>query len=216
MLDSLRYQSGTQNQRLEQVLVLEHPALATASGRRWNSLQKINVEVHLLYFFPLGSSSNKKNKSLVCLGGFSISINPKPFNNLAVCYFVFICIALYLIVSHCVLLYRHVQKQTTSRSVRSLAAQSLFIGLSLLCIRSTFPMVHLIQLPTNRVLAHYAQTPQGWAVVTPSGKVLGPSFYAIREQFSFHSVINGAGGWVVLVPCSSLLSQSPVIQPSLF
>ena len=77
-------------------------------------------------------------------------------------------------------------------------------------------MVNLIQLPLPRIIAHYAQTPQGWQVVTPSGKVLGPSFYAIRESFKFYSSINGTGGWVVLVPRSSLFSHSPIIQPSLF
>jgi len=77
-------------------------------------------------------------------------------------------------------------------------------------------MVNLIQLPSNRVICHYAQTAQGWAVVTPSGKVLAPSFYALKERFMFHSSINGAGGWVVLVPRSSSFSQEPAIQQSLF
>jgi len=74
----------------------------------------------------------------------------------------------------------------------------------------------LIQIPKERVIAHYAQTPKGWAVVTPWGKVLGPSFYAIRERFEFFSSINGAGGWVILVPRSSLFSQPSAIQPGLF
>jgi hypothetical protein len=73
-----------------------------------------------------------------------------------------------------------------------------------------------IQLPQNRTLAHYAETHQGWAVVTPSGKILAPSFYALRDRFEFHSSIFGAGGWVVLVPRPSLFSQEPAIQQALF
>ena len=73
-----------------------------------------------------------------------------------------------------------------------------------------------IQIPQKRIIAHYAETPQGWAVVTPSGKVLAPSFYALRDRFEFYCAIFGAGGWVVLVPCSSSFSQEPAIQASLF
>lgn len=74
----------------------------------------------------------------------------------------------------------------------------------------------LVQIPQNRVLCHYAQTPQGWAVVTPSGKVLAPSFYALRDRFEFYCSIFGAGGWVILVPRSSSFSQEQANQPSLF
>jgi hypothetical protein len=74
----------------------------------------------------------------------------------------------------------------------------------------------LTQLPQNRVICHYTQTPQGWTVVTPSGKILATSFYALREQFEFFCSIFGAGGWVVLVPRSSSFSQEPAIQQSLF
>lgn len=61
-------------------------------------------------------------------------------------------------------------------------------------------MVQLIQIPANAVICHYAETPKGYAVVTPSGKVLAPSFYALRHSHEFYSSIFGAGGWVVLVP----------------
>lgn len=74
----------------------------------------------------------------------------------------------------------------------------------------------LLQIPRERVICHYAETPAGWAVVTPSGKVLAPSFYALRESFEFYCSINGAGGWVVLVPRPSSFSQEPAIQQSLF
>jgi hypothetical protein len=77
--------------------------------------------------------------------------------------------------------------------------------------------IMLIQLPPNAILAHYKeQSPGVFAVVTPSGRVLGASFFAIHESFEFHSAINGAGAWVVLVPRSSLSSQSQANQPSLF
>lgn len=75
----------------------------------------------------------------------------------------------------------------------------------------------LIQLPPNAVLAHYApQKSGGVAVVTSSGRVLGASFFEIRHLYSFHSVISGAGAWVVLVPRSSLFSQEQDQQPNLF
>jgi hypothetical protein len=74
----------------------------------------------------------------------------------------------------------------------------------------------LLQIPRQRVICHYAETPQGWAVVTPSGKVLAKSFYDLRQSFEFYCSINGAGAWVVLVPRPSLFSQEPASQPSLF
>ena len=70
-----------------------------------------------------------------------------------------------------------------------------------------------IQIPSGAIIAHYCQLESGaWAVVTPSGKVLAPSFFELRNQYEFYSSINGAGGWVVLVPvvCSSLFSQPSV------
>jgi hypothetical protein len=73
----------------------------------------------------------------------------------------------------------------------------------------------LISIPSNAVIAHYAQTPQGWAVVTPFGKVLAPSFYDLRGRFEFYCSVNGAGGWVAIVPRSSSFSQAPT-QPALF
>ena len=61
------------------------------------------------------------------------------------------------------------------------------------------------------------QSNGSYAVVTPSGKVLGSSFYAIREQFEFFASVSGAGAWVVIVPrCSSSFSQERAIQPGLF
>lgn len=73
----------------------------------------------------------------------------------------------------------------------------------------------LIQIPANAVLCHYVQLASGsFAVVTPSGKVLAASFFELRSKFEFHSSINGAGGWVVLVPRSSSFSQAT--QPALF
>lgn len=67
----------------------------------------------------------------------------------------------------------------------------------------------LIHIPANAVICHYVQVkPGSWAVVTPLGKVLAPSFFELREQFAFHSSINGAGAWVVLVPRSSSYSQA--------
>jgi hypothetical protein len=74
----------------------------------------------------------------------------------------------------------------------------------------------LLQIPRNAALCHYAETQKGYAVVTPSGKVLAPSFYALRNTHEFYCSINGVGGWVVLVPRPSLNSQEPAIQKSLF
>jgi len=77
-------------------------------------------------------------------------------------------------------------------------------------------MINLVQLPANRTIAHYEQTAQGFRVVTSNHKVLGASFYEIRNQYQFHSVINGAGSWVVLVLRSPLNLHTPVNQPQLF
>ena len=66
-------------------------------------------------------------------------------------------------------------------------------------------------IPNNAVIAHYAEVKPGiFAVVTPTGKTLAPSFYALRKQYSFFMSINGAGGWVVMLP-----KPAPV-QASLF
>ena len=66
-----------------------------------------------------------------------------------------------------------------------------------------------IQLPPQAVICHYVElTPGSWAVVTPSHKVLAQAFFELREQYQFHSSINGAGGWVVMIPRSSSFSQS--------
>lgn len=72
-------------------------------------------------------------------------------------------------------------------------------------------------IPKGAVFCHYAKQSNGaYAVVTPSGKVLGPSFYAIREQFEFFASVSGAGAWVAIVPRSSSFSQERAIQPGLF
>jgi len=75
----------------------------------------------------------------------------------------------------------------------------------------------LIHIPQNAVLCHYAETTPGkWAVVTPWHKVLGASFFELRHRFVFHSAINGAGAWIVLIPRPSSSSQELASQPSLF
>jgi hypothetical protein len=72
-----------------------------------------------------------------------------------------------------------------------------------------------IQIPPNAVIAHYAQLVTGqWAVVTPWGKVLASSFFELRSKYQPHCSINGAGGWVVMVPRSSSFSQAT--QQALF
>jgi hypothetical protein len=77
-------------------------------------------------------------------------------------------------------------------------------------------MVQLIQIPANGIICHYSETPQGWAVVTPSGKRLAKSFHDLRQSHEFYCSINGAGAWVVLVPRPLSYSQPSVIQASLF
>lgn len=70
-------------------------------------------------------------------------------------------------------------------------------------------LVVLASIPTGAIIAHYAALPSGgYAVVTPSGQVLAPSFYALRNSHSPVMVIQGAGCWVVLQP--------KIIQPALF
>jgi hypothetical protein len=77
-------------------------------------------------------------------------------------------------------------------------------------------MNKFIQIPANAVICHYAETPQGVAVVTPSGRVLAKSFYDLRQSHEFYSSINGAGGWVVLVTRPSLFPQIVANQHPLF
>lgn len=72
-------------------------------------------------------------------------------------------------------------------------------------------MVNLIQIPTDAVICHYKDS----QVVTASGKVIAASFYDLRNTHEFYLAINGAGGWVVLVPRTSLFSQSQA-NPQLF
>jgi len=73
----------------------------------------------------------------------------------------------------------------------------------------------LIQIPANAIICHYVElNPGQWAVITPSHKVLASSFYELRNQYQFHSSINGAGAWVVLIPRSSSFSQAT--QQALF
>jgi len=69
----------------------------------------------------------------------------------------------------------------------------------------------LAHLPPHAVIAHYAQTSNGWAVVTASKTTLAPSFYDLRDRYTFFCSINGAGFWVVMVP-----NQPPASQPALF
>jgi len=77
-------------------------------------------------------------------------------------------------------------------------------------------MPSFILIPPGAVICHYSQLVSGqWAVVTPWGKVLAPSFFELRNQFTFHSSINGAGAWVVLIPVSSS-SSSQATQQALF
>jgi len=71
--------------------------------------------------------------------------------------------------------------------------------------------MQLVKIPANAIIAHYAETRPGkFAVVTPSGKILAPSFYDLRHKYAFVMSINGAGGWVVLLPI-----PQPT-QPALF
>jgi hypothetical protein len=73
-----------------------------------------------------------------------------------------------------------------------------------------------IPIPPNAVLAHYEQiTPGSYAVVTASGKVLAPSFFDLREQYTAEAALNGAGCWVVLTPIRSH-SFSQETQSALF
>jgi hypothetical protein len=66
-----------------------------------------------------------------------------------------------------------------------------------------------IQIPAGGIICHYTQLESGaFAVVTPWHKILAPSFFELREQFEFHSSINGAGAWVVIVPRSTPASQA--------
>ena len=96
------------------------------------------------------------------------------------------------------------------------SASLCWLARFLVLVLSGAIMSSFLQIPHERIIAHYAITPSGWAVVTPSGKTLAQSFYALRERFEFYCSINGAGGWVVLVPRPSSFSQSSAIQPSLF
>jgi hypothetical protein len=45
--------------------------------------------------------------------------------------------------------------------------------------------------------------------------VIAASFYDLRKTHEFYLAINGAGAWVVLVPRTSLFSQSQA-NPQLF
>lgn len=61
--------------------------------------------------------------------------------------------------------------------------------------------MQLVKIPPSAILAHYKEiTPSVFAVVTVSGKVLAPSFYDLREQYTASIAINGQGSWVVLIP----------------
>lgn len=74
-------------------------------------------------------------------------------------------------------------------------------------------MLHnlLVHIPKNAVIARYKEIAPGkFAVVTPGGKVLAPSFYDLRNSFEFYSSIFGSGSWVALVP------KSKPTQPALF
>jgi len=72
-----------------------------------------------------------------------------------------------------------------------------------------------VHLPKSAVIARYSQQPSGaYAVVTPFGATLAPSFYALRDRFTFVCSVSGAGGWVVLAPISQ--AQPAANQPALF
>jgi hypothetical protein len=72
-------------------------------------------------------------------------------------------------------------------------------------------MFEIQSIPAAAIICHYAVLPSGkWAVVTPSHKVLAPSFYDLRHLYNFHMSINGAGTWVVLLP------KQTATQPTLF
>jgi len=68
----------------------------------------------------------------------------------------------------------------------------------------------LKHIPQNAVIAHYAPHGVGFAVVTPAGKVLAPSFFDLRNKYTFFMSINGTGSWVVLLP------KPTASQPALF
>jgi len=68
----------------------------------------------------------------------------------------------------------------------------------------------LERIPQNAVIAHYAPHGNGFAVITPAGKVLAPSFFDLRNKYTFFISLNGAGGWVVLLPTAT------ASQPALF
>ena len=66
-------------------------------------------------------------------------------------------------------------------------------------------------IPKNSIIVHYAQLQNGsYAVVTANHKILAQSFYDLRNTHSFFMSINGAGGWIVLIP------KPQPTQPSLF
>jgi hypothetical protein len=67
-----------------------------------------------------------------------------------------------------------------------------------------------IQIPQGAIIARYEAVGTGFAVVTPNHKVLAPSFYHLRHRYNFFMSINGAGGWVVLLP------KPTASQPALF
>ena len=74
-------------------------------------------------------------------------------------------------------------------------------------------MLHnlLVHIPQNAVIARYKEIAPGkFAVVTPGGKVLAPSFYHLRNTFDFYSSIFGSGSWVALTP------KATPTQPKLF
>jgi len=69
-----------------------------------------------------------------------------------------------------------------------------------------------VSIPPQAVFARYDEiAPNRYAIVTPRGKVLGESFYDLRDRFSFYCSITGNGFWDVLLPI-----QEPASQPSLF
>ena len=68
----------------------------------------------------------------------------------------------------------------------------------------------LESIPAGSIICRYAATPQGFAVVTVSGRTLAKSFFDLRHSHEFIMSINGAGCWVVLLP------KPAMIQASLF
>jgi hypothetical protein len=80
----------------------------------------------------------------------------------------------------------------------------------------SFPLVSV----SGCVFARYAPVPgQPGAVqvVSSSGAVLAPSFFELRDRFSFVCALSGSGGWVALRSSSFLPPASAAaVQPALF